>query len=130
MNMQYGRSGHSYPLASGVGANYDLAVISLESEFTIVTVKAIRQHVDELLSRGCHQFVLNFEQVEYMDSSGMGLLIYLQKTLDACGGKLSMVNMSSEICVVFTMLAFLSTCLQLPFCLLLEQSEKSLSVDP
>lgn len=97
MNKDSERFQHSNHTGSGTAANYDLAVISLESEFTIVNVGAIRTHIDELLERGCHQFVLNFEQVDYMDSSGMGLLIYLQKTLDNCGGKLSLVNMSSEI---------------------------------
>lgn len=77
--------------------NHELAVINLEQELDILVVPALKAELDGLIDQGYCNFILNFSQVRYIDSSGIGLLIYLQRVLDDMGASLSMIHMSDSI---------------------------------
>lgn len=75
----------------------ELAIINLEQELDILAVPALKQELDELIDKGYQSIVLNFSQVRYLDSSGIGLLIYLQALLDERGIELSMIHLSDSV---------------------------------
>ncbi len=74
----------------------EFAIIQLDRDLCINKVMGLRHQVDELIAKNCLHFILDFEQVKYIDSSGLGFIIYLQKTLDKKGGRLSLVKLSRE----------------------------------
>lgn len=49
----------------------------------------------------CRKMVFDFEQVRFLSSQALGMLITLQKKLDAAGGILKMAAMRSELHQVF-----------------------------
>jgi len=55
-----------------------------------------REEFQQLLDRGQHQVVLNCENVEQLDSVGVGTLIWTQETLEKLGGNLALANVKVE----------------------------------
>lgn len=75
----------------------DIAVVALAREVDITVTPAFKDHVDELLHKGCSTFILNFADVDYIDSSGLGVLIYLYRMVNRCSGSVSLVNVSDDV---------------------------------
>lgn len=53
----------------------EVAVVDLRGEVTSFSEAALQQAYEEVTARGARRIVLNFEQVEYINSAGIGLLI-------------------------------------------------------
>lgn len=52
-----------------------------------------RGTVDRILSSGITRVVINLEQVNYIDSAGLGSLIEVHRTTNARGGRLKLSNL-------------------------------------
>jgi len=52
-----------------------VAVISLGGEVDVYTSPRVKQEVVDLLSNGTHKLVVDLSGVEYLDSTGLGVLI-------------------------------------------------------
>ena len=62
------------------------------------SAKPIREEIDEAAERGKpRDMVLDFRDVSFMDSSGIGLVMGRYALMQELGGKLHTVNMSSHI---------------------------------
>ncbi|KAM3092796.1 STAS domain-containing protein [Phormidesmis sp. 146-35] len=59
------------------------------------------QEINSSLSTGVRNILVDFKEVSFMDSSGLGLLIVALKTVKAEGGKLSLCSVSNEVKIVF-----------------------------
>ena len=53
----------------------DLIIIDLEGELTLYSSPPLKEMLIELTTQDKINVILNFEKVEYMDSSGLGVLI-------------------------------------------------------
>jgi anti-anti-sigma factor len=53
-------------------------IVILAGEIDVETAEGLRDTLDDL-SRGTHDVVLDMHQVEFMDSSGLGLLLAARK---------------------------------------------------
>ena len=70
----------------------------LAGELDHHSAKAVREEIDETASRGCpDELVLDFQNVSFMDSSGIGLVMGRYALMQELGGSLRVVNMSSHI---------------------------------
>jgi len=54
---------------------------------------AFRQKVDELVQRNLRQVLVNFERVTYLDSAGVGAIVWKYVTLRRQGGVLKLLNL-------------------------------------
>jgi anti-sigma B factor antagonist len=52
-----------------------------------------RKTVENILSSGITRLVINLEQVNYIDSAGLGALIEVHRTTNAQGGRLKLSNL-------------------------------------
>lgn len=59
------------------------------------------EEINRSLSAGVRNILVDFKDVTFMDSSGLGLLIVALKTVQAVGGRLSLCSVSNEVKIVF-----------------------------
>ena len=77
------------------------AVVGLEGEIDVYTSIQLKQEITQIISQGVTLLVLNMERVEYLDSTGLGLLIGALKRLRENDGNLIIVSPSERIVRVF-----------------------------
>ncbi len=63
--------------------------------------RGMRQELDEVIARSCPEtLILDFQQVEFMDSSGIGLILGRLKSVRAYGGDIIIKNAQTGIAAV------------------------------
>ncbi len=73
------------------------AVYELTGEMDLYTSQEVRELIREALSDGLKRIVLDCKDLEYIDSSGIGVLISLFTTLRKKGGKLSLCSLNNHV---------------------------------
>jgi len=69
--------------------DYDhVSVLTVTGEFSVDTVDAFRQQVDERLGRKVRFFVVDLERTTFIDSKGLESLLWLQEQCDENLGQL------------------------------------------
>lgn len=64
--------------------------------------KELCQQLDTLIeSHVIHELVLDFSKTEFMDSSGIGVIIGRGKTMQFRGGKVVAANMGKRVSLIF-----------------------------
>lgn len=58
------------------------------------SVAAVRALVKDLIAEGHAQAVFNLKQVDFIDSSGLGMLILAHSTIQGAGGGLKLAHLS------------------------------------
>jgi anti-sigma B factor antagonist len=59
-------------------------------------IASLRERIRELGDRGSNNVVLNLQDVDYIDSTGLGGLVISYTTLKRAGGALKIVNLSQR----------------------------------
>ncbi len=68
----------------------------------------LRDTIKGLLDAGRNKILLNMEKVDYIDSSGIGALVYSFTTVRRHGGQLKLMNLSDRVQDVLTLTKLLS----------------------
>ena len=79
----------------------EVALVSLEGEIDVYTSTKLKQDLTQIIADGAKFVVLNLSKVEYLDSTGLGLLIGALKRLRENKGNLVIVSPSTRITRVF-----------------------------
>ena len=61
----------------------------------------LKEQVLDQLERGDRKFILDFSKTDYIDSSGLGVLVTLSKKIREQGGQLSLVSLSEDLRTLF-----------------------------
>jgi anti-sigma F factor antagonist len=61
----------------------------------------LRSDIDDALQSGASTVLIDFENVSFMDSSGLGALVGAFKALRAHGGKLCICSINEQIRILF-----------------------------
>lgn len=73
-------------------------VVSLEGELMGgPEADEFRRVIDEALSKGINQVIVDMARVGWMNSSGQGMLVGALATLRSSGGDLKLVNLSERV---------------------------------
>lgn len=72
-------------------------IISLEGELDVENSSSIKDNIRNRISSEYPNLVIDLTKVNYVDSSGLGTLIALQKDARFNGGALSIVGASDQI---------------------------------
>lgn len=79
-------------------ANGEVLTIYLQGEIDHHSAKHMRAEIDSAVDFNMPSLlVLDFEEVTFMDSSGIGLVMGRYKTLQKSGARLSLLNLSGNI---------------------------------
>jgi anti-sigma B factor antagonist len=74
-----------------------LAAVAVRGELDIRSAPDLRAWLGRVLDDGAAQVVVDLSGVEFMDSSGLGVLVGAHKRLVRLGGRLSVVGVSSAV---------------------------------
>lgn len=79
-----------------------ILVVFLEGELDHHTASQVREYIDEKLEDPTiKNIVMDIKGLNFMDSSGIGVLIGRYKVVSKRGGKLGVVNINSHIDRIF-----------------------------
>jgi len=70
----------------------DAWVLAIAGELDYSKCSAFRQHIDHILTKMPAGCVVDFSDIEYLDSSGLGLLLSLAREYGGAGGRLVLVT--------------------------------------
>jgi anti-anti-sigma factor len=95
MRERMGNLSMTYEIAHEHGPR--ACVVRLSGDIDMSMVPELRTSLDEALSGGCNNVVLDLTEVVYADSSALGLLVWLDHKLRPIGGRLVLAGASSDV---------------------------------
>ena len=81
--------------------NYIIKVIKPSGILDGTKAPTFRQEVSNCVKEGADKILINFQEVTFMDSSGLGALVLALKTVRAAGGKLFLCSINEQIRMLF-----------------------------
>lgn len=75
----------------------NILLLPLEGDLDVTSVPGVRTLIDEHIAKGYQRIILNMTKTEYVDSTGMALLLTSARRLAEKGGLLSLVNVNDQI---------------------------------
>ncbi len=83
------------------GPTGDCAVLQVTGEVDVYTAPMLRERIRELAAKGTAHLIADLGQVDFLDSSGLGVLVGGLKRLREDGGSLALVIKTPRILRVF-----------------------------
>ncbi len=77
------------------------AVVAVSGEVDVATVPRLREQLHSLVAQGDNRIVVDLEAVDFLDSTGLGVLVGALKRVRAAGGALQLVSTQARINKVF-----------------------------
>ncbi|HET9732122.1 MAG TPA: STAS domain-containing protein [Acidimicrobiales bacterium] len=77
------------------------AVLAVRGEVDVYTAPRLRERLVEMVSQGHHKVVVDLEGVDFLDSTGLGVLVGGLKRLRSHDGDLTLVCTQRRILKVF-----------------------------
>ncbi|MCZ8341682.1 MAG: STAS domain-containing protein [Leptospira sp.] len=72
-------------------------LFELSGEINLYNSQAIKENLENLISKGILYFFLNFEQVSYIDSSGLGVCLGIHSRISKNKGFIRLVSPSEKV---------------------------------
>jgi anti-sigma B factor antagonist len=76
-------------------------VISVSGEIDVYTAPSLRERLNELVAAGCYDLIVDLAGVEFLDSTGLGVLVGGLKRVRSNDGTLRLVCAQEKILKVF-----------------------------
>ena len=77
--------------------NGDVYIIDVTGEMDLYNSYKLKELVMKMLEKNVKNFVINLEQVDYIDSSGIGALIYICSTIKKMNLNLAIANIHGYV---------------------------------
>ncbi|HSV56300.1 MAG TPA: anti-sigma factor antagonist [Magnetospirillaceae bacterium] len=84
MELKIRKSGYTY-------------IIDVNGEMDLYNSYKLKELVMKMLEKNIERFIINLEDVDYIDSSGIGALIYICSTIKKLGRKLAITNIHGSV---------------------------------
>ena len=81
------------------------AVLSVQGEVDVYTAPRLRERLIELVEGGARHVVVDLSRVEFLDSTGLGVLVGALKRLRAVNGTLGLVCAHERLLKIFRITA-------------------------
>src|SRR5436190_4660933 len=79
----------------------DASILTLRGEIDVYTAPRLRQSIVDLVDGGSRRIVVDMEKVDFLDSTGLGVLVEGLKRVRTRGGDLSIVVTQDKILKIF-----------------------------
>ena len=83
-----------------------VAVVAVEGNLDTNTAPDAQQHLNALQDKGVKKILINFEQLDYISSAGLRVLLVTAKRLGASGGSLRICGLNETVSEVFEISGF------------------------
>ena len=77
--------------------NGEIYIIDVNGEMDLYNSYKLKELVMKMIEKNVKLFVINLEQVDYIDSSGIGALIYICSTIKKMNLKLAISNIHGSV---------------------------------
>jgi anti-sigma B factor antagonist len=81
--------------------NENIIIIDISGEVDLYNSPNIKDMIIDKMNSGYKKIVLNLNDVSYIDSSGIGTLIYCRTTLNQANGQLKIINIKDSVKRIF-----------------------------
>ena len=71
-----------------------IRIFDLSGRMTVGEAAAVRDRTRELLAEGARRFLFNLQEVDYIDSTGLGVLVMCYTAVEKAGGSLKLLNLN------------------------------------
>jgi anti-sigma B factor antagonist len=78
-----------------------IEIVDVEGEIDVYTAPRLRELLIDLVNNGHYQIIVNMEKVEFLDSTGLGVLVGGLKRVRAHDGSLDLVCTQERILKIF-----------------------------
>ena len=75
-------------------------IIELKGDIDYFSVSELKNAIFKLIHEKTPSIILDLQKVEYMDSSGLGLIVTAHRVMSNYNGKISLVNVCDDIRVI------------------------------
>lgn len=75
----------------------DIQILVFEGRMDLASSMKTESRLNELLGEGASKIIMDFEKLEYLSSSGLRVIIALEKKMKERGGLLVLSNMSETV---------------------------------
>lgn len=77
--------------------NGEIYIIDVNGEMDLYNSYKLKELVMKMLEKNVKNFIINLEQVDYIDSSGIGALIYICSTMKKVNLKFAISNVHGSV---------------------------------
>jgi anti-sigma B factor antagonist len=86
----------------------DLSIqkVRIEGYLDSSTFPRLQEHLNSLIGEGRYHYLLDFSDLDYISSAGLGVLIGMLREVREKGGDLKIMHMSEKIQRIFNLLGF------------------------
>lgn len=76
-------------------------IVAVEGEIDVYTAPKLRDKISELVGEGVYHLVIDMEAVEFLDSTGLGVLVGGLKKVRAHNGSLELICNQDRLLKIF-----------------------------
>ncbi len=73
-----------------------VTILALKGRLTVGEASSVREKVNELLPLGKKNVIFDLENVDYIDSTGLGSMVICYTTIKKAGGTLKLLNLNKR----------------------------------
>ncbi|ADN03156.1 STAS domain-containing protein [Spirochaeta thermophila] len=75
----------------------DVYIVELEGDLDVFSCVTLKQEIDRLFNAGAQKMILNMNKVPYIDSRGVGVLIYTNSLFKKAGRKFFLTHVNGSV---------------------------------
>ena len=79
----------------------DVTVVTVEGQLIVANRQELKQVIQDALDAGARKFVLDFGPTAYIDSSGLGALVSINRKVREQGGELRLAGLNEDLRSLF-----------------------------
>jgi anti-sigma B factor antagonist len=84
-----------------VAKEEDKTTVYLSGSVDIPGAESLKKALNQIVDENPNDVVIDFDEVNFIGSSGIGKLLLFYKKFTAKGGKVSIINLNKEISALF-----------------------------
>ncbi len=78
-----------------------VTVVTVEGQLIVANRQELKQVIQDAVEAGARKFVLDFTATAYIDSSGLGALVSINKRVREAGGELRLAGLNEDLRSLF-----------------------------
>ena len=75
----------------------DVVIITIEDELNLMTAEAVKEVFEKNFKLHNKKIIVDFSQTDFLDSTGIGLIIEMTNRLRQAGGNLAIIRMNRDV---------------------------------
>ena len=86
-----------------INTEHDITLIEVDGQLIVSNRQELKRHVIEQIEGGRRKFVIDFTRTAYIDSSGLGVLVSLSKSIGDKKGRLELAGLNEDLRTLFSL---------------------------